>query len=212
MTVHYRAAKNKKADSLSLWTEDLLSSRRFCSATTTTMDRLLKAQDTNTEQHSFRSQEIAVQLAFNIGLPESCVDSIRLLGRFHDIGKIGIPDSLLLKAEPLTTEEFQFITKHSEIGYHIALSLPEITHIAELILKHHERWDGAGYPLKHKEEQIPIECRIMAIVDAYDSMTNDRPYRKAISHDEAIEELQRCAGSQFDPVLSQKFVELTMLK
>jgi HD-GYP domain-containing protein (c-di-GMP phosphodiesterase class II) len=96
--------------------------------------------------------------------------------------------------------------RHCEVGHRIALASPDLMHIADWILKHHEWWDGSGYPLGLRGEEIPLECRILSIADAYDAMTNDRPYRKAMNYDEAIEELNRFAGTQFDPHLVDKFV------
>lgn len=98
--------------------------------------------------------------------------------------------------------------RHCEIGYRIAQSAPDLVPIADWVLKHHERWDGKGYPLGLKEEEIPLECRILAIADAYDAMTSDRPYRKAMSCEEAVAELLRCAGTQFDPQLVLIFVQM----
>ena len=96
--------------------------------------------------------------------------------------------------------------RHSEIGYRIAQSSPDLVPIADWILKHHEWWNGKGYPLGLKEEEIPLECRILAIADAYDAMTSDRPYRKALSHEDAVAELLKCSSTQFDPGLVGKFI------
>jgi len=126
----------------------------------------------------------------------------------HDIGKVAIPDNILNKSRPLTKEEWEILKSHSEKGYRIALSSPELSKIAELILKHHERWDGKGYPFGLKGEEIPIECRILAVADAYDAMTNLRPYNKVKTPHEAIEEIKRCSGTQFDPFIVEVFLEL----
>jgi len=130
------------------------------------------------------------------------------LAQFHDIGKVGISDKLLFKPGILTERERLEMQRHSEIGYRIAQSIPFLSNISDLILKHHERWDGSGYPLGIKGEDIPLECRVLAIVDAFDAMTNDRPYRKAMSVKEALEEIARNAGTQFDPVLAEKFLQM----
>jgi HD-GYP domain-containing protein (c-di-GMP phosphodiesterase class II) len=98
--------------------------------------------------------------------------------------------------------------RHSEIGHRIALAAPDLAPIADWILKHHEWWNGKGYPLGLKGTEIPLECRILAVADAYDAMTSDRPYRKAMSHAEAVAELRRCAGTQFDPELVERFIAL----
>jgi diguanylate cyclase (GGDEF)-like protein/PAS domain S-box-containing protein len=134
--------------------------------------------------------------------------NLKLLAEVHDLGKVGIPDSILFKPDRLTREERLIIERHSEIGYRIALASADLAPVAELILHHHEWWDGGGYPLGLQGEQIPIECRILTIVDAFDAMTSERPYSRGRSAAEALAELERCAGTQFDPVLVAKFVEL----
>jgi HD-GYP domain-containing protein (c-di-GMP phosphodiesterase class II) len=143
-----------------------------------------------------------------MGLSASQLSDLNLLAQVHDLGKVGIPDYILFKPGPLSEEEWQIMRQHPEKGYRIAQSTTDLAGISELILKHHERWDGKGYPLGLKGEEIPIECRILAIVDAFDSMTNDRPYRKAMPVAEVQEELQRCAGSQFDPQLVPIFLQM----
>lgn len=169
---------------------------------------LLEARDFNTKYHSERTLELAARFADELSLPEPSVDNLKLLARFHDIGKIGIRDGILLKPGPLDPTERTEMNKHSEIGYHLAVSIPEIGHIADLILKHHEWWNGKGYPLNLKGDEIPLECRALAIVDAYDAMVSDRPYRAAMSHDYAMAEIRRCSGTQFDPGLANLFIKL----
>ncbi|NLT20622.1 MAG: HD domain-containing protein, partial [Syntrophomonadaceae bacterium] len=134
--------------------------------------------------------------------------TLQLLAQFHDIGKVGVPDRILFKEDRLTPEEYLEMQRHSEIGQRIALAAPELSSLAGLILKHHEWWNGKGYPLGLAGEDIPLECRILALADAYDAMTNDRPYRKAMSHEEAKAEIIRCSGTQFEPRLATLFLEL----
>ncbi|MCF8029458.1 MAG: PAS domain S-box protein [Desulfohalobiaceae bacterium] len=169
------------------------------------LTRALEARDFITEGHSERLQGLVASLARSLELPEDRINDLLLLAQFHDLGKVGIPDRILFKPGPLTEEEWREMQKHSEIGHRIAQSIPDLAPIADWILKHHERWDGQGYPLGLSGEDIPLECRGLAIADAYDSMTSDRPYRKAMSREEAIGELKRCMGTQFDPQLTEKF-------
>jgi HD-GYP domain-containing protein (c-di-GMP phosphodiesterase class II) len=130
------------------------------------------------------------------------------LTQYHDIGKVGIPDPLLFKKGRLTAGEIETMRLHVEIGHRIAQSIPELAPMADLLLKHHEWWNGQGYPLGLREAEIPLECRIFSIADAYDAMTHDRPDRQALPGKEAAAELRRCAGSQFDPELVDSLLRL----
>ena len=129
----------------------------------------------------------------------------------HDIGKMAPPEEILLKPGPLSPQEQFIVQKHSERGYHIALSSVELAFLAPVILAHHERWDGKGYPQGLKGEGIPLLSRIIAIIDTYDVMTNDQIYKKAVSRQEALAEIERYAGSQFDPVLAKIFLNLNIV-
>ncbi len=140
------------------------------------------------------------------GLPEASLSKLSLLAEYHDIGMVGIDNQIVIKPEKLTPEEAAQIRRHCEIGYRIAQISPDLMPIADLILKHHEWWNGGGYPLGLHGDQIPVECRIMAIADAYDAMTSHRPYRKPLQHGEALKELQRCSESQFDPYFVELFI------
>lgn len=188
--------------------EKLLHGQSSRSAMVQTLMEALNARDFITEGHADRLNYLMVDLAGVIGLPQQKANDLRLLAKFHDIGKVGIPDRILFKEGPLTPGEYDIMKKHSEIGYRIALSSTDLAPIADLILKHHEWWDGNGYPLGLKGQEIPWECRILSIADAFDAMTNDRPYRKALSWDEAKRELEKCAGTQFDPQFVEKFIFL----
>ncbi len=129
-----------------------------------------------------------------------------ILAALHDIGEIAMPENILRKPCYLTPDEWQIMKKHPEIGNSITRSVPNLTAIAEAILAHHEHWDGAGYPNGLKGEQIPLLSRILAVTDAYVAMINGRPYKQAISQQQAIEEIERCAGTQFEPVLVDLFI------
>jgi len=134
------------------------------------------------------------------------LNDLSLLSSLHDIGKIAITEEILLKKTRLTEEEWEAIKKHPVIGSNIAKSTTQIAHVADGILYHHEWWDGSGYPKGLKGENIPIEARIISIVDAYDVMRNGRPYKRKMSKTEAVMELKRCSGTQFDPNLVEIFL------
>lgn len=171
---------------------------------------MLAARDFATHGHENRMEPLAVMLARAIGMNEEQISEVSLFTRFHDIGKIGIPDNILFKNGKLTAEEKAVMNRHTEIGYRIAKSSPDLVHISDWILKHHENWDGSGYPFGIRGEEIPIQCRMVSIIDAYDAMTNDRPYRKAVSRQEAVDEIKRCSGKQFDPDIAEKFIQILM--
>ena len=170
--------------------------------------KTLEARDFATENHAQRLKQYVLAMAKKLNLSEETVNNLKLLAQFHDIGKVGIPDRILLKPGPLTPDERKDMQAHSEIGYRIALSVPDLGHVADLILKHHEWWNGKGYPLGLKQEEIPLECRILAIADAYDAMISNRPYRKGMAVEKATEELVENAGTQFDPGLVEVFMEM----
>ncbi|SFG12345.1 PAS domain S-box-containing protein/diguanylate cyclase (GGDEF) domain-containing protein [Desulfotomaculum arcticum] len=197
----------KEADN-NMYREKLYHSQSSRSAIVKTLMKALEARDFITEGHADRLQTLVSKMASDIGLSEHKITDLRLLAQFHDIGKVGIPDRILFKPGPLTSEEFSEMQRHCEIGYRIAKSAPDLNPIADWILKHHEWWNGLGYPLGLKGEDIPLECRILAIADAYDAMTNNRPYRKAMSNTQAIYELKNCASIQFDPRLVQAFIKV----
>lgn len=186
----------------------LLNIRSGHSALVQTLMKALEVRDFITQGHAARLTKLITAIADVIEVPESSLPDLKLLAQFHDLGKLGIPDSILFKPSQLTEEEYSEMQKHCEIGHRIALACQELTPIADWILKHHEWWNGKGYPLGIAGTNIPLECRILAIVDAYDAMTSDRPYRRAISHEAALEEIKRCAGTQFDPDLVERFLQV----
>ena len=171
---------------------------------------MLHAKSTETEEHSDRMADHCRWIAQRLNLSDELLDDLILLSMLHDIGKIGIPDYILNKPGPLTEDERQIIQQHSQIGYRIAQTVPELKQVADYILMHHERWDGGGYPDAIKGDDIPLASRIIAVVDAYDVMVTGRKYRGPRTKEEAIAELQRCAGTQFDPQIVNLYVKLLM--
>ncbi len=191
-----------------MYREKLYHVRSPRSALVNTLMKALEARDFITEGHAERMQSMIIKLGQRIGLPDYSLNDLRLFAQFHDIGKLGIPDRILFKPAGLTIDEMRVMQGHCQIGCQIAQSAPALSHIADWVLKHHEWWDGSGYPLGLSRDKIPLECRILSIVDAYDAMTSDRPYRKALPPDQALANLQRAAGTQFDPDMVKEFIRI----
>lgn len=160
-------------------------------------------------EHTLRLQKLALQLGKFMGLAENELDRLVVLSNLHDIGKVGIPQQILTKAEPLSAEEWETIKKHPEIGFRIVQSSPEFPSIAEEILAYRERWDGKGYPKGLKGKEIPLLSRILAVVDAFDVMTCSCSYKTILSHIDALEEIKRCSGTQFDPEIVACFIKIS---
>ena len=158
-------------------------------------------------RHSETVGRYAEMMARELGLSEQRTSRVRLAGLLHDIGKVGVPDSILNKPAKLTDEEFEMIKRHPELGAQI-LEHPSLADVREWVGAHHERPDGRGYPLGLRGEEIPLEARILAVADAYEAMTSDRSYRVAMSHTAAREELERCAGTQFDERVVRALIAL----
>jgi diguanylate cyclase (GGDEF)-like protein/putative nucleotidyltransferase with HDIG domain len=165
------------------------------------------AKDSYTMQHSKNVSEMAGNIARAAGFSEEAVRKIEAAGILHDIGKIGVPDNILNKPGRLTNDEMLIIRNHPVTSSHIIEST-SLKDLAQIIRAHHERWDGMGYPDGLKGNEIPVESRILALADTFDAMTTDRPYRKGCSIDEAVAEVKKCAGSQFDPEFAQTFVSM----
>mgnify|MGYP001031224519 FL=1 len=166
------------------------------------------ARSQETEEHAERLAHISRLIGEKMDLPQESMDELQLFAMLHDIGKVAIDDRVLNKPGKLTKEEWDIMKKHSEIGYRIAMASPELESVAEYILCHHERWDGKGYPAGLKKEEIPLLSRILAFADAYDAMTVDRIYRKALTKQEAIEEIEKNVGKQFDPEIFKIFIRI----
>ena len=161
-------------------------------------------------KHSNRVSAICEAIADKMNFIYDDVNQIRIAGLIHDIGKIGIKEEILNKAGSLDNDEWAAIKKHPEAGWRILSTTTEFSEVSEFVLRHHERWDGSGYPNGLKAEEIPIEARIIAVADAYDAMTSERSYKKACSKDEAVSELKRCSGTHFDPEIVETFVNKVM--
>jgi diguanylate cyclase (GGDEF)-like protein len=191
-----------------MYKEKLLHRHSAKSAIVSTLTNVLAERDQITGGHADRIVGMASVMGETLMLQASKIANLKLLAQFHDIGKIAVPDAVLGKPGALTDEEREVMRKHCQIGFRIANAASVFSEINELILLHHEWWNGEGYPLGIQGEAIPLECRIVSILDAYDAMTSDRPYRKAMPREAAIEELKAGAGTQFDPVLVDVFIQL----
>ncbi len=180
-----------------------------------TIDLIMNAlfEKSNREaKHSSRVSLICQNVAKKMNFSQDAVNQMRIAGLIHDIGKIGVDEKILNKPGRLTPEERSDIEKHPEIGWKILRSTNEFSELAQFVLNHHENWDGSGYPNGIKGEEIPIEARIIGVADSYDAMTSKRSYKKGMSHDDAIKELKRCSGTQFDPKVVDAFVKMAIPK
>jgi putative nucleotidyltransferase with HDIG domain len=166
----------------------------------------LDLRDKDTEGHTLRVTEMALQLARALGVEEEQLVHMRRGGLLHDIGKMAVPDDILLKPEPLTEEEWAIMRQHPQLAHDWLFSIPFLRHALEIPYYHHEKWDGTGYPHGLKGELIPLAARIFAIVDVWDALTNDRPYRRAWPHAKAIEYIRSKSGLYFDPQIVEIFL------
>lgn len=184
-----------------------MSFRNKTNWTIAALESVLSYKDFGLNQHCLRLQQASICCGKEMDLTSFEISRLRLFARFHDLGKVLIPDEVLFKPGRLTEAEWDQMKMHSRIGSSIAASIIQLQDIADLILKHHERWDGAGYPLGISGTEIPLFCRILAIADTFDAMTNERSYRVAVSHSDAIKEIEECAEKQFDPELVEFFLK-----
>ncbi len=191
-----------------MYKRKLLEKKSISSSIISSLEATLMEKSFETREHAERLKGITIEIGKSISLSENKLDELSLLSTLHDIGKIAIPEDILLKKEELTKKEWDIVKRHPEIGYNIAESSPQLAPIAEAILSHHEWWNGTGYPRGLKGEDIPITSRIIAVADAFDVMTNGRVYKRKISKKNAIDELKRFSGKQFDPQLVNKFTEI----
>jgi diguanylate cyclase (GGDEF)-like protein len=168
--------------------------------------KAVDARDAYTGSHSERVGELAGRIARRLGIDEPQIELTRLAASLHDLGKLAIPEEILRKPGALNESERLVLQRHPQIGYRMLESLG-VEPIADWVLHHHERWDGSGYPDRLRGDEIPLGARIIFVADAYDAMTSERVYRKPLSEQEALEELERCSGSQFDPTVVEAFAE-----
>lgn len=172
----------------------------------------INAKDHYTEEHSKRVSALAEYFGKYLNLPEKDINDLRIAGMFHDIGKIGCPDSILSKQGKLTDEEYETIKMHPVIGANIVGSSDYFKDIASIMISHHERFDGKGYPYSKKGEDIPLLGRILAICDSFDAIMSKRPYKEKASIEFAISELEKGKNTQFDPELAQSFIDILNTK
>ena len=168
----------------------------------------VEAKDPYTRGHSDRVSEYAVLIGRKMGLPEDEIKTLQIGGLFHDIGKIGVPDSILQKEAKLTDDEYSQIKNHPSIGAHILGEAEAFKDIIPIVKHHHERFDGRGYPSRLSGEEIPLLARITAVADTFDAMTSKRSYRNALDIQYVKEEIERCKGTQFDPKIAEVFLEI----
>lgn len=182
--------------------------RRSYLETVQALSKALEAKDPITSGHAERVSKYAIDIARELKLSEAKIDRIRYAALLHDIGKIGIADGILKKPGSLSEDEFDNIKKHPVIGYEILKDIDFLRDVARIIRYHHERYDGTGYPDRLKGKEVPIESYILAVADAFDAMTHDRPYRKALSVEEAAAVISREAGWQFHPEVAKAFLRI----
>ena len=197
----------KKAET-EMYRTKLFQSRSIRGETLHALMAALFEKNQREEQHSKRVSELSQHLGRALGLSVREVKELGVTGLFHDIGKIAVDDRILDMPTPITHEEWQEIMRHPEVGYRLLSAVQDMAPIADYVLAHHERWDGLGYPRGIKGEAIPLAARIIAVADAYDAMTSERPYRESLTKTQALQELQKNASTQFDPRVVEAFLEI----
>ncbi len=171
---------------------------------------LIQAKDGGVRGHCTRVADLGAALARHVGLDDAGCARVRLAGVLHDVGKLGICDAVLNKRGPLTAAEFEQVKRHPLIGHRLLQRFTEVEGALDGVISHHERWDGMGYPFQRAGDSIPIDGRILAIVDSYDAMTSERSYRHSMTAEVALQEVHRCAGTQFDPELTEAFLDIRL--
>lgn len=176
------------------------------------LNQLLDLKDLNTGVHSTRLAEWAIHVGRELGIDDRFLGDIEIAALLHDIGKIGVPDAILNKPGRLADEEYELLKKHPEFGWGVLRRLPLMERASLFILHHHENFDGTGYPAGLSKSDIPIGARIVAVIDAFDAMVSDRPYRKGLPFEEAIRRLNEASGRQFDPAVVQCFARIAEIE
>ncbi len=191
-----------------MYRRKLLERKSISGSIILSLEATLSGKSFETKEHTERLKKLAIKFGKKLNLPENQIGELSLLATLHDIGKVAIPESILIKEGQLNKKEWELIKRHPEIGSNIAGSSPQIEHIAGAILAAHEYWDGSGYPKGLKGGDIPLISRIVHIIDAFDVMRSGRPYKKLLSKSMAIKELRAHEGTQFDPVLTEEFISM----
>lgn len=194
-----------------VYRQKLLDKKSVKSSILNTLIKSLEEKSMETNEHATRIVNYALEIGKQLDFKMDELDELALSAQLHDIGKISISEEILLKSGRLTEEEYEIIKTHTEKGYRIIQACGELSDVAKNVLTHHERWDGKGYPVGLKGQEIPLMARIISIVDAYDVMTHERVYKKAMKKEDAIEELTRCSGLQFDPYLIDVFINQVLI-
>lgn len=196
----------KRAEDM-MYQKKILAGASWRSAILDSLESILREKTSETVDHILRVTELAKAFGCALNLSDDEIGRLELLARLHDVGLIAVPSEILMQDGSLDSTQWAVIKRHPEVGYRIARATSsETSSVADEILSHHERWDGEGYPNGLKGDGIPLLARVIAIVDAFDVITHDRPYRKARSVEEGLKEIERCAGSQFDPWLAEIFI------
>ena len=189
----YKMKLKNRADNLNALMKDILSS--------------MKIHGFENSLHIENCISIAEDFAFHLQIPPDTSAKLKKLAQIHDIGNIRISNEILMKDPPLTEDDVNEIRQHSIIGFRIAKAIPDYSSIADLVLYHHERWDGSGYPSGLKAKEIPLECRIFGIIDTFEKLTGGTAYREAVSADAALQELKSLIGTAFEPLLVEDFID-----
>jgi len=193
-----------------MYKSKLLEKKSIAGSVIASLTATLFEKNIETKKHTIRVREAALSIGRALSLSQGQLDNLSLLSTLHDIGKIAISDELLTKKDSLTKREWDIVKRHAEIGFNICESSPQLAHISETVLAHHEWFDGSGYPQGLRGEEIPVESRIIAIADSFDVMTHKQPYKDLLNKEDAVEEMKRFAGLQFDPKIVEKFLKIIL--